>query len=177
MIAIQNRTGILGTGDFSNSEGLTWKLNLEDKYLKGGFVAIKFMRNVKTHTDTGAFSSIFDIGVKMNRDNSLTLDNQKFEESIKKGYSDVAGLFTGEKGLATTMNNMLDNYTGYDGISSSIRESFQNRIDQTEDSLLAYEERMDRYEERLRSQFAGLDNQLSNMQVQGDRLSTVLNNL
>lgn len=129
---------------------------------------------METHSDTGVFTSVFDVGLKLNKDGSLSLDDAKFQDAMKKGYSDVAGLFTGSGGLAASMESMLDNYTGSRGMSSTFKDSIQHSIDQSEESLESYQKRMDRYEDTLRSKFSNLDNRLGEMKSQGERLNSVL---
>ena len=125
-------------------------------------------------SDSGVFTSIFDLGVKMDNKGVLSFDSAKFDEAVKKGYSDIVSLMTGEKGLAQSLENLLDNYTGTTGMTNSLKESVRGSIDNTETRLEDYEDRMVRYEESLRDKFTGLDSRLANMNAQGNYLNTVL---
>ncbi|MBD5769750.1 flagellar filament capping protein FliD [Marinomonas colpomeniae] len=128
-------------------------------------------------SDTGVFTSVFDLGVKMDNKGVLSFDSAKFDNAMKKGYSDVVSLMTGEKGLAQSLEDLLDNYTGSSGMTNSLRDSVSGSIDSTELRLEAYEDRMARYEESLRDKFTGLDSRLANMNAQGNYLNTVLSRL
>ncbi|MEP3350895.1 MAG: flagellar filament capping protein FliD [Marinomonas sp.] len=125
-------------------------------------------------SDSGVFTSIFDLGVKMDNKGVLSFDSAKFDDAVKRGYSDIVSLMTGEKGLAQSLENLLDNYTGTTGMTNSLKESVRGSIDNTETRLEDYEDRMVRYEESLRDKFTGLDSRLANMNAQGNYLNTVL---
>ncbi|WOD08196.1 flagellar filament capping protein FliD [Marinomonas sp. GJ51-6] len=125
-------------------------------------------------SDSGVFTSIFDLGVKMDNKGMLSFDSAKFDDAVKRGYSDIVSLMTGEKGLAQSLENLLDNYTGTRGMTNSLKESVRDSIDSTETRLEDYEDRMVRYEESLRDKFTGLDSRLANMNAQGNYLNTVL---
>lgn len=127
--------------------------------------------------DSGMFTSIFDLGVKMDNSGMLSFDQTKFESAVEKGYSDIVTLFTGENGLAQSLENLLDNYTGAAGMTNTLKESVRGSIDSTEVRLEAYEDRMARYEESLRDKFTGLDSRLADMNAQGNYLNTVLSQM
>ncbi|MEO9655824.1 flagellar filament capping protein FliD [Marinomonas sp.] len=132
---------------------------------------------MSSSTNTGVFSSIFDIGIEMQNNAVLSFDNAKFDDAMQKGYNDVAPLFSGDSGLAESLDNMLDNYTGSQGMNNTLKESVRRSIDDTEESLNDYEKRMERYESTLRDKFTGLDSQLANMNAQGNYLNSMLEKL
>lgn len=127
--------------------------------------------------ETGTFTSIFDLGVKMSSQGELSLDNAKFDDAMRRGYSEIAPLISGEKGLARSLEKLLDNYTGSDGLTNSLKDSVRRSIDSTEETLEAYEERMVKYEDSLRSKFTSLDSRLAVMNAQGGYLNSVLANM
>lgn len=127
--------------------------------------------------ETGTFTSIFDLGVKMSSQGELSLDNAKFDDAMRRGYSEIAPLISGEKGLARSLEKLLDNYTGSNGLTDSLKDSVRRSIDSTEETLEAYEERMVKYEESLRSKFTSLDSRLAVMNAQGGYLNSVLANM
>ena len=132
---------------------------------------------MSSSTNTGVFSSIFDIGIEMQNNAVLSFDNAKFDSAMKKGYTEVSPLFTGDTGLAESLDNLLDNYTGSQGMNNTLKESVRRSIDDTEESLNDYEKRMERYESTLRDKFTGLDSQLANMNAQGNYLNSMLEKL
>lgn len=129
---------------------------------------------MSSHGNSGVFTSIFDLGVKMDNKGKLSFDNAKFDSAMKKGYSDIAPLIAGDNGLAQSLENLLDNYTGSSGMTNSLKDSVRRSIDSTEGALESYEDRMVKYEESLRSKFTSLDSRLANMNAQGGYLNSVL---
>ncbi|ETI61550.1 flagellar filament capping protein FliD [Marinomonas profundimaris] len=129
---------------------------------------------MSSHGDSKTFTSIFDLGVKMDNRGQLELNNTKFDNAMKRGYSEIAPLISGENGLAQSLESLLDNYTGSGGMTNSLKESVRQSIDSTEGTLEAYEDRMVKYEESLRSKFTSLDSRLANMNAQGGYLNSVL---
>lgn len=123
---------------------------------------------------TGTFTSIFDLGVKMDNTGRLSLNSTKFNSAMDRGFSEIAPLIAGEDGLAKSLENLLDNYTGSGGMTNTLKDSVRDSIDNTEETLEAYEDRMARYEESLREKFTGLDSRLANMNAQGGYLNSVL---
>ncbi|KZN13483.1 flagellar filament capping protein FliD [Marinomonas sp. TW1] len=123
---------------------------------------------------TGTFTSIFDLGVKMDNNGRLSLNSTKFNSAMDRGFSEIAPLIAGDDGLATSLENLLDNYTGSGGMTNTLKDSVRDSIDNTEETLEAYEDRMARYEESLRDKFTGLDSRLANMNAQGGYLNSVL---
>jgi flagellar hook-associated protein 2 len=112
--------------------------------------------------------------VKMDNKGKLSFDNTKFDNAMKKGYSDIAPLIAGDNGLAQSLENLLDNYTGSSGMTNSLKDSVRRSIDSTEGALESYEDRMVKYEDSLRSKFTSLDSRLANMNAQGGYLNSVL---
>lgn len=127
--------------------------------------------------DGSTFTSIFDLGVKMDNQGMLTFDGSKFDRAAKKDYDAISPLITGDNGLANDIENLLDNYTGRGGMTNSLKDSVKGSITSTEDTLIAYEERMARYEESLRDKFTVLDSRLADMNAQGGYLNSVLSKL
>lgn len=123
------------------------------------------------------FTSVFDLGIKMENNGFLSFDSAKFEGAMKKGYSEIGPLMSGDNGMAQSLVNLLGNYTGSGGMTSKLKDSLISSIDNSEKALDAYEDRMDRYETSLRSKFSGLDTRLASMNAQGGYLNSVLSNL
>lgn len=132
---------------------------------------------MSNQAETGTFTSIFDLGVKMDNQGMLSFNSSKFDSAMKKGYSEVAPLISGEEGLATSLETLLNNYTGSSGLTNSLKDSVRSSIDSSEEALEAYEDRMMRYEESLRTKFSGLDSRLADMNAQGNYLNSVLSKM
>ncbi|MEL0636179.1 flagellar filament capping protein FliD [Marinomonas sp. TI.3.20] len=127
-----------------------------------------------SHSDTGKLSTVFDLGLKMGRDGTLSLNEAKLDKAVSTNYDELPKLFTGSGGLASSLERLLNSYTGREGMSRALKDSIQKSKDNTEETLQAYEGRMKKYEDSLRDKFSHLDSQLSNMKAQGNYLNTML---
>lgn len=127
--------------------------------------------------DAGALTNIFDIGIEMDDDGTLSLDTTAFSEAMEESYDDVVTLFSGENGLASILEEMLGNYTGSSGLLKDMVDTSQASADKTEESLENFEYRMDLYEEQLRARFTTLDTLLASMNSNGTYLLTQLSSL
>ncbi|RUM49582.1 MAG: flagellar hook protein [Marinomonas sp.] len=128
-------------------------------------------------TDAGALSSIFDLGIEMDDDGTLSLDSSAFSDAMDENYDDVVSLFSGDNGLANILGEMIGNYTGSGGLLSDMVDASQDSADKTEESLENFEYRMELYEEQLRARFTTLDTLLASMSSNGDYLLTQLESL
>ena len=127
--------------------------------------------------DAGSLSTIFDLGIEMADDGTLSLDSSAFANAMEESYDDVVSLFSGDTGLASIMEDMLGNYTGSSGLLKDMVDTSQASADKTEESLENFEYRMELYEEQLRARFTTLDTLLANLNSSGDYLLTQLSSL
>ncbi|WCN08994.1 flagellar filament capping protein FliD [Marinomonas mediterranea] len=130
-----------------------------------------------TFSDAGDLTSIFDIGIEMDDDGTLSLDSTAFSEAMEDSYDDVVTLFTGDDGLANIMDEYLDSYTGSSGLMKDLSDAAQEAADDTEEDLENFEYRMDQYEEQLTEKFSNLDVLLASLNNSGTALLESLSSL
>ncbi|MEH8119970.1 flagellar filament capping protein FliD [Aeromonas allosaccharophila] len=108
-------------------------------------------------------STIFQMGVKMDKDGVLSLDDTKFNDALSKNYEQVVALFSGDEGLANKLAGQLDVYSKSggllskreDGLNSQLREVSRKKADTTT--------QMAKYEEALRIRYGSLDTLLAKL--------------
>ena len=108
-------------------------------------------------------STIFQMGVKMDKDGVLSLDDTKFNDALSKNYEQVVALFSGDDGLANKLAGQLDVYSKSggllskreDGLNSQLREVSRKKADTTT--------QMAKYEEALRIRYGSLDTLLAKL--------------
>jgi len=127
-----------------------------------------------THAGPGKLNNIFDLGVKIDNDGTLSLDQNKLDKVMSTSYDELPGLFTGNGGLAKHLEKVLDNYTGIDGMNTTLKNSIEKSKDDTEETMKNFERRMKSYESSLRDKFTHLDSRLSEMKAQGNYLNNTL---
>lgn len=130
-------------------------------------------------TDAGPFSSIFDIGLGIDKDGYLEKSSlvRSLSEAMDENFDDIGKAFSGENGLATKFEALLSNYVDSDGIMKQRENSLNEQLDELEDDVINHEYRMESLEARLREQYAGLDVLLAQMQSTQSYLSAQLSSL
>ncbi|WP_425642703.1 flagellar filament capping protein FliD [Marinomonas gallaica] len=130
-----------------------------------------------TFDNAGDLSTIFDIGIEMDNDGKLSLDDTKFSDAMDNSYDDLTTLFSGDNGLASVMEEFVGSYTGSGGMLKDLVDSSQSSVKATEKQLENYEYRMVQYEERLRARFTQLDVSLASMKSNGNYLLNQLGSM
>jgi flagellar hook-associated protein 2 len=77
--------------------------------------------------------NLFSFGVSLNKDGSLTLNEDTFKKAISDNRDDLESLFLGvaeNKGLGTQIKEYLDDLNGYNGIMTKFDEKLKE--DKTE---------------------------------------------
>ncbi|OUS74688.1 flagellar cap protein [Pseudoalteromonas sp. A601] len=130
-------------------------------------------------TDAGPFSSIFDIGLGIDKDGYLEKSSlvRSLSEAMDENFDDIGKAFAGENGLANKFEALLSNYVDSDGIMKQRENSLNEQLDELEDDVINHEYRMESLEARLREQYAGLDVLLAQMQSTQSYLSAQLSSL
>lgn len=121
----------------------------------------------KQLTDTGAYRSLADIGVKTNRDGTLTLDSVKFDRALAADPEGIARMLepatptAGNPGLAKAFEDVK---TALKAPNGSLTGA-QNRLNKIASDLTKMmekvEEDSDKYREQLEKTFAAMDRQLT----------------
>nr|WP_320015082.1 flagellar filament capping protein FliD [uncultured Desulfobacter sp.] len=120
---------------------------------------------ITTTVDTnGSITSLLDIGVEVNDDGTLTLDEDTLNEILSNSYDEVIDLLKGtddEEGLGDILNDSFGSYALSGGY-------LQDEIDAVEDNINRlsedYEEDMERIEkkyEMMAAEYTELDSYLS----------------
>ncbi|NHH91322.1 flagellar filament capping protein FliD [Pseudoalteromonas sp. MB47] len=130
-------------------------------------------------TDAGPFSSIFDIGLGVDKDGYLEKSSlvRSLNEAMDENFDDIGKAFAGENGIATKFEELLSNYVDKNGIMKQRENSLNQQLDELEDDVANHEYRMESLEARLREQYAGLDVLLAQMQSTQTYLSAQLSSL
>ncbi|MGO2129674.1 MAG: flagellar filament capping protein FliD [Pseudoalteromonas prydzensis] len=117
-------------------------------------------------TDAGPFSSIFDIGLGVDKEGYLEKSSlvRSLNTAMDENFDDIGKAFAGENGVAKQFESFLDNYVSSKGILKQREDNLNTQVTDLEDDVLKHEFRMTELEGRLRKQYAGLDVLLAQMQ-------------
>ncbi|WP_404839028.1 flagellar filament capping protein FliD [Aeromonas media] len=127
-------------------------------------------------TQSESFSTLFEVGINMDKNGKLSLDKKKFEEKVDTNFDQVVALFGGEQGLAKNLQDGLKDYTKSGGLLAQRTDelnSVQRRLSQQEaDNNVV----LQKYEASLRAQYGGLDALLVKMNQSLNYLYTIQTN-
>lgn len=105
-----------------------------------------------------------DIGISINRDGKLALDNDKFAEAQKNNAIVLEQMFNGEDNLLDAMDATIKPYLTFSsGLLKSRKESLQSNIDRIDDKQAKLERKYDMAYERYLQQFTQMNNIMTQM--------------
>lgn len=113
----------------------------------------------------GALRALTDIGIATQKDGTLAIDSAKLDKAMASNFGELAGLFTGDKGLASRLDAKLKPYTETGGILEQRNKAMTETITKIDDQKEALTRRLTSLQERLYKQFNAMDllvGQLSN---------------
>jgi flagellar hook-associated protein 2 len=111
-----------------------------------------------TVTGGGAFKSLAELGLRTERDGTLTIDSTVLDKALADNFEDVGKVFTDETGISKKLDELIDTFIDN---STGLIKTRTDGLDKTLDDIAvrraALERRLDSVEQRLRSQFIAMD--------------------
>lgn len=135
-----------------------------------------------TFSNTGNFTSMFDVGFELEKDGKISLDSDKLSDAVNSDFDSISKIFSGDEGLSveglgSIFDDYLSIYTDTGGLLKDLSDSSQERADAASQDLENFEYRMELYESQLRDQFSSLDVLLASMNSNGSALLASLQGL
>ena len=125
----------------------------------------------------GSIRALSDIGITTQKDGTLALDGAKLDKVLASNFSDVAGLFTGEKGLATRLDARLAPYTQAGGVLEQRNKSMSETITKIDKQKEALTVRMTALQERLSKQWYAMDAMVAQLTSTSNSLAAMFENM
>jgi len=130
--------------------------------------------------DTGdSITSLFNLGLSFNeKDGTISMEMDKFNEAFTSSLEGVKALFIGDKekginGLGDILNEALANYSDSQGVVSVQKSSSEERIDRIQTSIQEAEKRLDTKYEIQAEEFVRLDAYIGTMNAQSTYLQSI----
>ncbi|GEJ59172.1 flagellar filament capping protein FliD [Anaeromyxobacter diazotrophicus] len=122
----------------------------------------------------GTVRTLSDLGIKTNRDGTLTLDSTALAAAVARSPSSVDALFsTASTGLAAVVGAAVDQYTlPASGLLSLAQSGLQDRVKQMDDQAATLQSRLDAYHATLQAQFTAMESVVSQWKTVGSFLSS-----
>ncbi|MBS64210.1 flagellar filament capping protein FliD [Salinisphaera sp.] len=115
---------------------------------------------LNTAISGGAFSSLAEIGVSLQRDGTMKIDDEKLDKALANNLADVGQLLAGKDesgGLSKVLVSTLDAVAGEQGLLQSASNGMKTRIDNLTESMEREQESIDSTIARYQKQFVQLD--------------------
>lgn len=110
---------------------------------------------------TDNYSYLSEIGITFSPTGGLSIsDSDKLETALTEHADQVADLFNSTNGIANSLYDTLDNYTGVDGSISNLIESFDNNVSYYTTRIENVNTSIDKSADILRGQYEDLQMQL-----------------
>lgn len=132
---------------------------------------------------TGEYKALSQVGIKTNKDGTLTMDTTEMKEALADDLSSVTSLFTYNDnnasletdGIALRLVHSIDAMLrNPDGLLTGRTRGINDSISSIDDRIASMERYVSSYEEGLRRQYTALETLMSNIQNQGSYLSASL---
>jgi len=160
---------------------LATQLNAMTKYdattetagiLQGDSTARSIQQQLRSTLTTafgsGSTSRLADIGITIQTDGTLKLDETRFNTAFTNNRDAVVSLFTKDasgtsgKGLGGTMDKLIDNIIGVDGILTTRTDGMNKRVSNIDKQIDNMESRLEMVQARYERQYSALDVTVSN---------------
>ncbi|PSQ85123.1 MAG: flagellar hook protein FliD, partial [Bacteroidetes bacterium QH_2_63_10] len=116
-----------------------------------------------------------DIGIEANRDGTLKLsDENALEDAVRNNQDAVKSLFNSSDGVATRLENRVDQFVGAGDLLDSRTDSIDRGIDRMDDRIDQFDERLERRQQQLRDRFANVQSTIRSLASQQQAISARL---
>ncbi len=130
---------------------------------------------VASSIGSGSITSAIQIGLELNREGLLELDEDELQAALAADFEGVASFFSGVGSFADQLRTVADTYTDtVDGALVARINGTSRSIDDLGKSISDAEDRLERIEEGLVLQFAALERTIAGIQAQANFLSQFL---
>lgn len=133
------------------------------------------------YVDTGdgnPLQTLSQVGVRMERDGTLSFDKDEFKEELESNPDDVQDLFVGDDRMAERLVSEAEGLTqAGSGIVPRQIDSLDGRLERLDSEIQAERRDLEDYRERLQEKYARLDSIMASFEYQKSALRGSLSQL
>ncbi|UYO76239.1 flagellar filament capping protein FliD [Halomonas qinghailakensis] len=132
------------------------------------------MRSVLSGGIEGEFSMLSDIGISLQRDGTLSIDEGELDNAIANNQDALSAFFAGDaddSGMAGQVNQTLEQLLGTNGAVKGAISGAENRVESLGERYLRTEQTIEQTISRYRTQFGQLDSMIAQMNQTSDYLT------
>jgi flagellar hook-associated protein 2 len=170
---------IKGSSTESDSKTDDTKNPLADLYDVKDLIS-RLQSLITAFVNTGSeYTSIVDLGLKVNKDGTLTLDETVLEQAIASNPEAVQSLFisdsdAGITGLGDLINDEIMAMVSSQGLVSTEIDAAETRMERLDKDILAATERMDKRYQIMTAQFIKLDTYISQLNSESNFMKSMI---
>ncbi|MBC6485853.1 flagellar filament capping protein FliD [Aeromonas hydrophila] len=112
---------------------------------------------------SSTYSTIFQMGIKMDNKGVLSIDDTKFSEAIDKNFDQVVAVFGGKDGVAGKLASQLETYSKTGGLLAKREDSLNSDLREVSRKESDVTSQLTKYQETLRARYGSLDSMLAKM--------------
>ncbi|MDP4174347.1 MAG: flagellar filament capping protein FliD [Bacteroidota bacterium] len=113
---------------------------------------------------SSSLNKLGDIGITFDTYNGLTISNSStLDDVLTNKASQVESIFNSDNGIANSLYNAINPYTGSAGYLTSTKSSFDRNITRINDQITAAQNRIDKSAENLRNRYQEMQVQLASL--------------
>lgn len=114
----------------------------------------------RSHTNSGAYKRLGEIGLSFDRDMKLTFDSSKFSEALKSNTADTKALLDASMG---EINTLLSGFTGSSGVLTRTLTSIETQGKDYDQRISKYSTSIEMRKQSLYNQYMEYQNQLAEL--------------
>ena len=165
--------------DASETEG--------NQYLSNSNNINRMLREVKSLVSTvldvdSAYSSLLDLGIELNKDGTLSLDQELLDQATASNPDAVKALFVGDldegiTGIGDIINDSLTNMLSDQGMVATEIDSLTTRSARVDKDIETATAQLDKRYEIMRADFARLDSYIRQLNSEAEYMTSMFDSL
>lgn len=112
-------------------------------------------------TDNGMRLS--DIGIELDRNGKMKLDEEKLEAALKSDSAKVQEMFTSSDGYVNRLDGIIDPFTERNGFIDIKQDNLDSRMERLEDDMTRHDYQMQQAYQRYLAQFTAMEQYINSM--------------
>ena len=161
--------------DYDDDEE-TWGTLARSSTAKTLKTALKTLFSTSANTGC-SITSLMDLGIELNDDGTLTLDEDSLSQVLSENFEEVQDLLLGTDtvtGLADILNDEIGNYALSDGYIDTEIEAIEEKIGRLEESYTTQAERLEKKYEIMAAEYTALDTYLAQIESISSYIETMM---
>ena len=146
-----------------------------DATTRGLEAQVRRLLNSTVSGISGAFSSLAELGMRTEKDGTLTINETVLSDALDNNFADVGKVFTSDNGIATQLDTLINTYIDKNsGLLKTRTDGFDRQLDEIAIKRSNLERKLESTERRIRSQFIAMDLLVAQLNSTGSFLTQQL---